>query len=199
MVLPPVPPPLAATTPTTPTMPTTTPSAARFGSRSGRCGDRGGQRGDADGRADRRAHRADAPEHRNRYSCDGLGQQHARCQKAFHHSAHPSFLSSHLCVFQAGSMRDHGVFSTSAEAHRGAETPRWRKTSISNAAVFAKAKIGLDAGVFPTVLPRRFARPVTAGTSHQPQSPLPRSSAAVPTLTIVATSEPHFTTGYKYL
>jgi len=88
-----LPPPPATTAPPTTTAAATT---ARLSRRAGRRGNRGSQGGYADGRTDGRAHRADAPKHRNRHSCDGLSQQLARCQKAFHHSAHPSFLSSHL-------------------------------------------------------------------------------------------------------
>ena len=102
MVLPP-PPPATAPPPATPTATATaTAPAVRHCYRAGRCGNRSGQCGDADGGSDRRSHRADAPKHRNRHSCDGLGQ---RCQNPISHSAHPSFLSSHL-HFQAGGMRD---------------------------------------------------------------------------------------------
>lgn len=122
MVLPPVPPP-TATPPATTTTTATTAPAARLCCRAGRCGNRGGQRSDADGRSDRRSHRADAPKHRNRNSCDGLSQQPARCQKTLHHSAHPSFLSSHLHL-KAGGMRDLRVDSAATDnAHSGGVVP----------------------------------------------------------------------------
>ena len=119
MVLPPVPEPW--TTPPAPTATTTT-ITVRFCGRAGRRGNRSGQGGytdgGSDGCSDRRSNSADAPKHRNRHSCDGFSQQPARCQNAISHSAHPSFLSSHL-RFQAGGMRDPRV--SAATDDRAAE------------------------------------------------------------------------------
>ena len=167
MVLPPVPPPLTTATPTATT--TTTTPTARLGGRAGGCGNRSGQCGDADGRSDRRSHRADAPKHRNRYSCDGLSQQLARCQKTFHHSAHPSFLSSHLRFFKQAVCETLGCSTATddraavcipcalshafslgkdrRDPHLGSssspdQSARWHKHSIRMEAYFAKDKMG---------------------------------------------------------
>jgi hypothetical protein len=98
VLIPPVPKPW--TTSTAPTTTTTT-TTARVCGRARRRGNRSGQGGHANCGSNGRPDSADTPKHRDRRSCDDLSQQAARCQNAISHSAHPSFLSSHLHFKQA--------------------------------------------------------------------------------------------------
>jgi hypothetical protein len=108
-----------------PTAPTpATRLCGRARRRSNRSGQGGCTNGRPDGGADGRSDSADAPKESDRHSCDGLSQQLARSlgfsggvrgrQNAISHSAHPSFLSSHLHLMQAV-MRDLRVDSATTD------------------------------------------------------------------------------------